>query len=269
MINGTWREIWGSQTLVNGVWRDNDSYVNVNGMQRLIHRHTLSEDDIMGFLIVYKLSTTRTHEDYPDLKYNENIPTKIGLTGANVGKMDMTQKGVIFEYSNDNPDEEGIKMYEGALYAMLTNESIIDVINPKDSIGYDERVPGITPEISEVWSTNRTSELAITMTGKMSYEDNGYFIDGWNGLFTKIKHLDESYFPDKDYKSHTYNLEKNIILPTMGRNELFNPIAEIGIVRDMHTSVKNMVGSYGLLDQTISSIIVNGVPKPFVIEIYD
>lgn len=269
MVNGVWRETWTNHTNVDGVWRQNNNYVRINNIPRSVHNHYLTEDDIIGFRVVYKLSYTKTHPDYPRLSFNNDLPVRIGLTGYTPSVMDNSEKGVIYEYFNKDSDIEGIKMYEGTLYAELTNNTLIDVGATKDDPCTDEKIPGNTINIPEAWSTNRIANLPIQINGHIAYEDNGYFIDGWNSLFTKINFLDDSYFPDKDWNSKRYVVHKHLVLPISARGENFNQVAQIGIVRDMKSSVKNMVGSYGILDHTITSITVNGVEKPFMVEIYD
>lgn len=269
MINGVWRESWTNHTNINGVWRENNNYITMNSIPRLVHRHELTADDIIGFRIVYKLSYTKTHPNYPRLSFNNDLPVKIGLTGYTPSVMDNSEKGVIYEYSNKDSYLEGIKMYEGTLYAVLTNNSLVDVGATIDYTGSDQKIPGVSSVIPEAWSTNRIANLPIQINGHIAYEDNGYFIDGWNSLFTKVNFLDDSSFPDKDYKSKRYVVHKHLVLPISARGDNFNQVAQIGIIRDMKTSVNNMVGSYGILDHTYTSITVNGIEKPFMIEIYD
>lgn len=258
MINGVWRKMRSNATLINGVWRNNNNFMTVNSVVRSIHNHEISEDEILGFKVIYKLSHTMTHPNYPNLSFNNDIPATLSLTGSNIGVMDTSKKGVLYQYSNKYPDIEGIKMYEGTLYAILLDESYINIGKKVDESDSDEE-----------WSGSRFSNTVIEIDGRILFEDNGYFIDGWNSLFTKINYLDKSYFPNKDYNSYIKPLLNHKIYPIGARDNDFGSIAKIGIARDMSTSKKNMVGSYGLLDHTISSIKVNGIIKPFVIEIYD
>ena len=66
-------------------------------------------------------------------------------------------------------------MYEGTLYAILLDESYINIGKRVDESDSDEE-----------WSGSRFSNTVIEIDGRILFEDNGYFIDGWNSLFTKI-----------------------------------------------------------------------------------
>lgn len=265
-IDSVWREVWSSPVNINGVWRDSDALVNINGVWRQSHKKEISEEDIIGFRIVYKRNPNKIHHLLNHLTFNPNIPASMLLTGDNAGFMDLSPKGVLFQYDNSNPEEEGIIMYEGKLYAVLNNDIVIDVCKTKEYWGDDDRLPSNAPDITEVWATNKINDLSISIQAQLSYESNGFYIAGWNSLFNTTQFIDtNSSIEDKNkYEMNSYN-----ILPIENRESTFDYIASIGIARDMHTANTNMVGSYGNLDHTIHWITVNGVNKPFVFEIYD
>lgn len=267
-INGVWRELWTSHVKIDGVWRESNVLTMVNGVWRENHTHLLEEKDIIGFRIVYKKSETKKHPDFPHLSYNHKIPVNVRLGGDSIGSMDLHLKSIIFEYFRENPEEEGILMYEGHLYAVLNNNIIVDIGNSQNNSNDERRNPEI-PGISEIWYTDRLNPLSIQIQGYELYESNGYYMNGWNSLFEKDNFLDPTDYPDKEYHKNIHRLNSYNILPLDKRIDDFRAIANIGIARDMTSEVHNMIGSYGVLDQTIEIIWVNGVKKPFTMEIYD
>ena len=267
-VRGVFRDTWSVHTNVNGVWRDIDQYVNVNGVYRQLYKHSIEESDIIGFRMVYKRLDSITHPDHPDLLVNHNLPVKMDLTGDTAGNMDTNQKGVVFQYDRTEYEKEGICVYKGDLYAVLTNNEIVNIGLTVSSVIPDTRIPGI-PAVGDAWSTNKLEHLNIEIDAYILYESNGYHMSGWNSLFGKTQFTDPTDFPDTlDYKK-IYQLNSYNILPIDSRDELFDSSAYIGIARDMHSDEANMVGSYGVIDHTICEIRVNGIVKPFVFEIYD
>lgn len=267
-INGVWRETWSTAVNVNGVWREADVYSNVNGVWRENYNIELTEEDIIGFRIVYKLNKNKKHPIHSHLVYNSDLPARIALTGDTAGSMDFERKGVVFEYENTYPEREGIMMYEGKLYAVLKNDQVIDIGQTKEFWSNDDRLPSNAPDITEVWATNKISNLSIQIEAYLLYESNGFYFAGWNSLFNKTQFTDPTLFPDGEDKNIHYMNSYNI-LPIESRENTFDSIASIGIARDMHMENTNMVGSYGNLDHTIYWITVNGIKKPFVFEIYE
>lgn len=269
-VNGIERDTWSVQTNVNGVWRDVDQFVNVNGVFRQSYKAAIEEADIVGFRFVYKRLDSITHDNHPDLVVNHNLPVTFNLTGETFGNMDLEQKGVVFEYDRINPEQEGICVYKGDLYAVLTNDLLVNVGLTRSKVIPDDRIPGVVPNTTTgVWCSNKLEHLRINIDGYILYESNGYAMDGWNSLFSKTQFLDPTDYPDEmDYKK-LYQLNSYNILPLSSRDELFDSSAYIGIARDMHSKTNNMVGSYGAIDHSVSRITVNDVAKPFVFEIYN
>lgn len=263
-INGVWREVWSTHVKVNGVWRESDVLTKVNGVWRESYNHLLEEKDIIGFRIVYKRSYTKKHLDFPNLSYNPNIPVSVHLAGDSIESMDTHSKSIIFEYFREQANEEGILMYEGNLYAVLVNGQIINVGNSISSSD-DNRV---NENISEIWNTDKLNTLSIQLQGYVMYDYNGYYMNGWNSLFSTEQFLDCINHPDQNNHKNIYRLN-TCILPIESRSETFSSISSIGIARDMTSKENNMIGSYGVLDHTIEFIYVNNVAKPFVIELYD
>lgn len=267
-VHGIWRETWSTSINLNGAWRDSDSLVNVNGVLRESFIHEIKEEDIIGFRMVYKRNIYKKHPDFPNLKFNPNLPVIASLSGPTVGFMDLNEKGFIFQYDRDRVDEEGIYMYEGTLYAVLINDAIINICETKEYMGQEERVSTNIPGIDEAWSTNRVQDLNIQIQGMLMFDSHGFYMAGWNNLFGKDQFIDGTNYPIKENKNYIY-LNSYNILPLSSRDEKFNTLASIGIARDMHSVDINMVGSYGILDHTITWISVNDVKKPFVIEVYN
>lgn len=267
-VNGVWRNLWSSQAMVNGVWRDLDSWSNVNGVWRENFQHHIEESEIIGFRLVYRFIDQVKHPDFPHLPVNKKIPYNFKLTGEHIGVMDMTTKGVLFQYFREGYPEEGVVVYRGDLYAYLLGERLVNVGMAISEVGKDARIPGNTPGITEFWSTNKLNKISININGYVLYDSSGYFMSGWNSLFSTNQFLDQSNYPDKGPHKNRFQLNSYNILPIGSRENTFDSAAYIGIARDMSSETNNMIGSYGDLDQTISSITVNGLPRPFVVEIY-
>lgn len=259
-INGVLRE---SETLVNinGVLRQSSNLVNINGILRNSSTNKkISEEDIISFKIVYFPNKNIIHPDFPNLRYNSQIPAKLLLTGDknSIGKINFEEKGVEFEYDRIYPEIEGIMMYEAHLYAILDDETPIDVCSFN------------TLEEDQVFNTGIKigNDLKIEIQATLVYEANGLYMSGWNSLFNKNQFINSGY-NSNDTGKNFYYLNSYPILPILNRENTFQPIAQIGIARDIHNDGNNMVGSYGLLDHTIHWISVNDIRKPFVIEVYD
>lgn len=266
-INEVWRDVWSSHVKINGVWRDSDVSVNINGVWREVYKNEISADEILGFRLVYTFAKYKSHPDHPSLCPTHNLPVTFALTGDSIGNMDLTQKGVLLEYERDYPFKEGIFAYEGHLYAELINGVLIDVGLSKAPGEVDDRNTSASG-IDESWSSSKLTNLDINITGYTFHESHGYYTAGWNSMFSTIENIDKSIYPYEEAHKSTTALNRYQILPLSSRDPDFAPIATIGIARDMHSADKNMVGSYGRLDHTITDIYLNGYKKPFTIEYY-
>ena len=267
-INGKWRELWSAHVKVDGIWRDIDMSGKVNGAWKLSHKHVIEESDIVGFRLIYRVNPDKTHPDFPNLKTNINMPVDFSLSGSNIGLNDST-KGVVFHYERFG-DEEGILMYEGSLYAVLTNGCLVDVgLSKNTKVNNDDlRLPGPCPLIPEVWATSRMKSIDIQLKGYTLFESFRYHMYGWNSLFDTNQFItQDSYTIDEIRRDIKYIEPPRIMMPIEKRLTSFDTVASIGIARNLHT-VDTMIGAYGTLDHTIEFIKVNGIVKPFIIEIY-
>ncbi len=272
-INGVWRTIQTPLVNINGVWRDSDVMVRHNGVWREQHNSRLKERDIIGFRMVYKYVENALHPEFPNLKPNKKVPAEVQLTGENTGSMDLTEKGIVFRYVRegykDDPaylgwKDEGLLKYEGRMYAVLTDDTILDIpACTTSNVSLDQQYGSIP-----YYMTNLFSDMVITLEAWVTYESYGYYMNGWNNLFYKEPFIDPTNYPDKDLHKNIKTLNSYIILPVEKRNRTFDSVASIGIARNMTSAENNMIGSYGALSHTIFNITVNGVPKPFVIELY-
>lgn len=259
-INGVYRETENEYTRICGVWRESNQYVRINGVWREVSGNKeISEADILGFRLVYVLNKDATHPKYPDLKYNPKIPYIADLAGDNVGIMDLTHKSMIFEFDRDEYKEEGIIRFDGTLYAVLTNGELINI----SSIVNDSY------ENKRLKDYQRTQNLTINMRGYMLYELYGRYMDGWNNFFTTEKFMMTDLQPSEYERRDVHLIHLEHFLPVPKREEYYTPVAMIGIARDMHSPEDNMIGSKGTIDHTLQEIYVNGVLKPFVIEVYE
>lgn len=263
-INGVWRE---STPLVNinGVWRDSNSVVNINGVWReaSAQERTITADDIKSFEFAYFPNKTIKHPDFPWLKYNEKVPGSIDLTGDISGEINFNEKGVEFQYDRNDVvheviienKEEGIKMYESHIYAILQDDTPIDIC----CIDKDQEHSSL--------GINKITDLKINIQATLIYEANGYYMAGWNNICSKDQFTITTDPPRSPGKSFKY-LNNYKLLPVKDRDEKFQSLMQIGIARDLTNDGDNMVGSYGILDHTIHWISVNGEKKPFVVKIF-
>jgi hypothetical protein len=181
--------------------------------------------------------------------------------------MDYTKKGILLEYERDYAYKEGIFAYDVHLYAELLDGTMVDVGLTKSPGDVDDR--NVNPlGINESWSSSKMSNLDITIVGHTFHEAHGYYTAGWNNLFSTIQTIDNSTYPDEEAHKTTNQLDHYRMLPLSYRDDNFASVGCIGIARDMHTVDKNMVGSYGRMDHTITHIYLNDKEKPFVIEYY-
>lgn len=269
-VNGVWREVWSAHVKVNGEWRDIDIRPRVNGFWRLSHRHTLTSDDIKALRFIYSPNTKIRHDTFFELDPNPKMPVTMTVSGINAGKYSLYPKGVILNYERFGY-EEGIRVYDGHLYIELENGCFIDVGRSKNTgrNNDDERYPGPTREIKEVWATNRIKDMDIRMKYYTLYETFRYNMYGWNSFFSTYNFLPENPRIEDSSDRKKYNPEKQLILiPHKRRSNDFVPYARIGICRALKP-YETMMGSYGIIDHTIEAITVNGVQKPFSIEVYD
>jgi len=261
-INGVWRQVWTTHVKIDGVWRNTDVFNHVNGVWRTSHIHEIQLSNVIGFKLIYRYVDDIEFPAIPHLVPNKNIPVDFDLTGSSPG-MNTFTKGVIFHYSNKGY-EEGIKLYAGTLYAILDSDQLINV-SSSDLVEVDE-ISG------EGWHTNRIESLTIQVEGYTFSHPSGY-VTGWNSLFDVVPHWD--HFPHEVFMNNDtiypigppYN-HPIMINPISLRSSTYMDIAAIGIARNLTIPDSIMVGSYGVLDHTIDAIRLNGIAKPFAIEIF-
>lgn len=242
-VNGVLRES-STAVNVNGVLREPSTYVNVNGVLRESSNTKVTEERIKYFKLVYTVNKKIKHPDFPKLEYNPKIPVRLMVTGEENNQVNLNFKGVELEYDRNKIDQEGILAYDAHLYAILTNDTPIDVC-----------------------CIRNLNDLKIQIQATILYEANGYFVAGWNSLFNTDQFI--SILPDPWADRKYKYINSYSILPEEDRDEKYSSIGQIGIARDMHNDGDNMVGSYGLIDQTIHWITVDGIKKPFIVEVYD
>lgn len=273
-VNSVWRNSKSNYTKVNGVWREADSKTKVNGVWRDVYNSTSSStidpNNIVGFVLIYTLNKNRIHHNIPRLKYNSKIPYICKLTGdqSSIGQMDLNHKGIIFEYLRDLPEEEGIIIYEGRLYALTKDSQMVNVCKAYGSNEGKTTEDEMVTEFSSLIDVAKLSGLDIKINGYVYFEDYGYYIEGWNNLFNTKPWIDKTIYPIKEPHKKRLELNNYNILPVDNRPAYFDSVANIGIARDMQTPVNNMVGSHGRLDHTIDRIELNGKALPFTIELY-
>lgn len=267
-INGVIRNIPDARSKINGVWRNNvDGFTKINGVWRSTYQQTITPENTIGFKLIYTLNTKRIHHDNPRLKYNPNIPHSFKLTGDTAGQMDFIKKGVVFEYKRHEPEEEGIVVYEGRLYAVLTTGVMVNICNVFGNNDNKTKEDEIVSEFTSIHDVGKLNGLDIKLTGYVLFEDYGYYFAGWNNLFNTKPFIDQTIYPDKTLYKKRLDVNSYNIIPVHHRDEYFDSVATIGIARDMETPIYNMQGSYGVLDHSITEITLNGTPMPFVVDI--
>lgn len=268
--NGVWRDTWANYTRVNGVWRANSNYVRVNGVMRQVYKYDIDEDDLIGFRLVYTLDKERVHPKFPHLKYNPNLPVKIDITGDTIGGLSVDRKGVVYEYFREHPEIEGTKFYVGTLYAIISDGYLINLATVTENIGEEWQYTANIPGGEIAWHSARPRNLCVDIALELRYEDYGYFIGGYNHFMGTDDVMDNyGAPPPHDANREVITYEPFSVLPIHKRPETFNGDIAIGIARDNNSKYANMLGNHGILDQTIHRIMVNGLRKPFIIEVYD
>lgn len=252
-VRGVYRRVWPSMVQVRSVYRPNDTYAKVNGVWRQTHEHFIHPGNIIGIRIVYTRNLDMTSDEHPELKITKQLPVRMQLTGDTRGNMDLKEKGVIFEYDHDHPKWEGVCVYTAIMYAVFADETMIPINSPKEQ---------------NLWEITDLAETTIQVSGYEFYESYGYYISGWNSILHKTHFLKDSNFDSKDQVKKFNLLNHYDILPAVARDHDFDSGISIGIARSLRTDGPNMVGSYGVLDHSYREILINGEPKPFVIEIY-
>lgn len=253
-VNGEWKESWNQCVKVDGEWRPANVFMKVNGEWKESYHYELTEKDIIGFKLIYSVNPKRKHLYHYHLNYNPTLPVRFDLTGKHIGQMDTTEKGVLYQYLNEDNDNEGVLMYEGRMYAIHTSGILIDV--------------GLIPSSTDKSiGIGRIQNNSIEVVATTTYQCFGYYMAGWNSFFDHQDFIDYTVFPDIG-PHDGYNEIPNLkLLPLKQRSEDFASIASIGIARDIETPVRNMVGNHGSLSQSIHKITMNGIEKPFLIEI--
>jgi hypothetical protein len=269
-VNGQWREIWSAHVKVDGFWRDIDLRPHINGDWTPTHRHTIVSDDVKAVRIIYSRNDEIKHPLFPNMKTNLNMPITTVVSGTDGKAYSMYPKGIILNYERFGY-EEGKLLFEGRLYLELMNGCFIDVAGTTDTWfnNKDERRKGPTSEIKEVWTTNRIKEMDIRMKYYTLYEAFRYNMYGWNSFFSNQHFLPENPRIEDASDRKKFNPDKPIILnPKKDRPSDFVPYTLIGICRALKP-YETMTGAYGIIDHTIEEITVNGVKKPFSVEIYN
>ena len=266
-INGVSRDSRESYSKVNGVWRKNfETWSKFNGVWRL-NNNPFNPNRIIGFKLVYTLNANRIHHDIPRLKYNPKIPHVFKLTGDSIGNLDLTHKGVIFEYKRDETEEEGIVMYEGRLYAILDTDEEYNVCLMYGNNDNKQHEDEMVSEFVDIYEASVVHDVDIKLTGYVAFEDYGYYFAGWNSLFNTKPFIDKTIQPDKTLYKKKLDVNLYNIHPMCERDEYFDSVSSIGVARDLETPIYNMIGSHGVLDHTITRISLNGVDMPFIVEI--
>ena len=304
-INDIWRKNKTSYVKIDGVWRSSNVYVNTNNVWRQTYQSEIKVDNIIGFKLIYQLSPEERFPLHPHLKFNPNLPTIFKLTGEDQ-TFNTDEKGVIFHYQRGltpqggNHNAEGIEKYKGSLYVILDTGELINITSNQ----VDERLNdfsiilrGFTFLDKHFWHLQGWNSLfniknhwdffdppedgeivkyrTRYLTGPSETEHNTTIelsvnlipikkVSPWLGGDRQ-----RLYFTLRELQNNAYNEYKEItILPQSERHINYDEYARIGIARNINQPGINMVGSEGLLDQTIMEISVNNIIKPFYIEIH-
>ena len=244
-VNGVWRSI-NNYTNLNGIWRKKNEWECINGVWRTGSQETFpfTSEDIAGFKMIYRRSYDTRYSRFPDMVDNPNIPASATITGSH--DFDEEASSILFQYSNDDPEIEGLCVYTGTLYALTYNGDLIAVSDIMDS--------ALNPE----------PDMEISVKGYTLYENHGPAVPlGWNRFFS----FEDNIPTDINQDKNTYFMNPYAILPTYKRIGSYGLISMIGIARNMTNREFNMVGSRGVLDHTIQKIFLNGVSMPFTINL--
>ena len=267
-IFGKWREVWSAHVNINGEWKD----VDVNTFNKEydywkgVHTNFIDPMDIQSFLLVYTINDHLKYHRYQKLVTNKNLPIIFDLTGESKD-LDFSEKGVVYRYERFGYDE-GKLLFEGHLYALLTNGVYIDVgFSYLNSTSKDIRMAVKYDEMKEVWITSRLKDTVISIDGYESFEGFKFEQFGWNSLFTKDQLVFGKTYTEEDSLRKQREFKQRICYPDKKRDQSYYPCALIGIARELKDE-HTMHGAFGNLNHTITSISVNGINKPFQIKIY-
>jgi len=236
-INCVWRDTITSSSKINNVWRNNiNGWSRINCVWRSTHQQlSFDPKNVIGFKLIYTLNANRIHHDIPHLKYNPNIPYVFKLTGDTLGNLDYNRKGVVFEYKRDDPEEEGIIIYEGRLYAMMVSGELINVCQMSGNNNGKESEDEMVSEFTNIYESSIVHDVDIKLHGYVLFEDYGYYFAGWNNLFNTKPFIDQTIYPDKIEYKKLLQIDDYIIQPMISRDEYFDSVATIGVARDMHS----------------------------------
>jgi hypothetical protein len=252
-------------------WRDANIYTKINNEWKLIHKNKIAASDILGFKLIYRVNKNKTWDTIPRLKYNPKIPASLSI--SNSINMDFLEKGIVYQYRYEVDNyEEGILYYEANLYAVTYHGLLVNMSS-------DDTTP-IEEGILSVHDTDRMDNMTLDITGHMFYNSNGFQINAWNSFFdinqfTDIIDIGSEGFDTRPEDNGVYKEDETnhqqfvnrIIFPIKKRSSTYSPFASVGIARNTMTAGYNMLASYGTLDHTITFMKLNGITKPFMIEI--
>lgn len=263
IVNGEPRRLWSAHVNIDGIWRDADLDSKVSDRWRLNIRNELFEKDIVGFRMMYRKIDHIFSEDIPYLKHNDKLPVKFNVTGAS-SQMDMIQKGVLYFYTTEDVKirmEEGILLYGGELYAVLISGETVLVSTSKNTSSVEDIRFNPGNGIEEAWITSRVKNLRIDIQGYTKRDQTGNYW-GWNTFFDNVEEIFDVNEPTPR------DIHRNrVILPIEKRVSTYDAFSLIGIARNVSQVANNMLNSHGTISHTISEVLVNGVNKPFTVEI--
>lgn len=224
-IDGVWRQV-DSQVCINGVWRKAGQRIN-----------SLYPEQIKSFAIIYSKYTNKKD----NMEYNSQL-SKLVKADVTSHETDTEKKSFIFQYDNSPPKIYGAYVYRAVLYAETNEKTMIDigsVLNARNSL---------------------KSDMEVILNMQTTHIHTGRKFTGWNQLFTFDNLLK---YDNNDFASGDMHIN---ILPTGNRDLKYRDSIYIGIKRDPDVDV-NMNGGEGYIDHEFDSITVNGTPYPFRIEI--
>lgn len=248
-VNGVWRDIETQLIKHNGVWRKVDDKVQVNGVWRQvgIRKKWIDETMIQSFVLVYGETDFENYRS--KFTHNSRLEDVVAVSLLDYdgnqynGESDLKPKTVLFQYSSQNPHEFGLYSLTGRLYAVLEDETRIDV--------------GGIPDSKDAIRTS----MVLVVKSQIRHSNEGRPFNGYNRIFST-----EDFFAD----NHDGNLRENYyesrILPAFSRKPDYSEVCRIGIIRSSEVD-DNIVSCDGYLEHVFTSIEINGDPYPFSIEI--
>jgi len=306
-IDYVWRKVHTPSVKIDDVWRNTQVYTKIDDVWRSSHRGEVQTNDIMAFRLSYQFDDDASYTLHDHLKITSDIPVDFGLTGDHIGFNLRHKGVAYHYYRGEiaqggNAFNEGIRKYKGTLWAIMASG---EEVNVSQSIP-DDRFRNAFIQLSgytfldhyryltgwnslfdrrnhwEFWDVPEQRQLirwdpsSLTGPRDVPYNVGNVVLDlnllgiresAWERGGNGLRHYFSNHVHNPGYIVNGINSRHINILPVFGREDTYDEYARIGIARNISEAEMNMLRANGLMDHTIWQITMNGIPRPFTIEI--